>query len=160
MERTKMPNLRNGSKWDSNPGSLDCESGILPQRQRAPHRHPCKAVEGCGCEIIKMSMGWCQRICQHKTWAERWTKPLVISQQLRATTKSLTFPILSVARYSFIQLSQLGRQWRERKCPIFETEAKEIRTRAHLIASSAFYCRDTALHDDIPVKLLKGGDVK
>ena len=29
MEITKMPNLRNGSKGDSNPGSLDCESGIL-----------------------------------------------------------------------------------------------------------------------------------
>ena len=39
------------------------------------------------------------------------------------TTKSLTFPPLSIARYSFIQLSQLGRQWRERKCPIFETVA-------------------------------------
>ena len=25
-----MPNLRNGSKGVSNPGSLDCESGILP----------------------------------------------------------------------------------------------------------------------------------
>ena len=45
--------------------------------------------------------------------------------ELRATTKSLTFPPLSIARYSFIQLSQLGRQWRERKCPIFETVAKE-----------------------------------
>ena len=30
MERTKMPNLRNGSKGDSNPGSLDCESDVLP----------------------------------------------------------------------------------------------------------------------------------
>ena len=29
MERTKMHKLRNGNKWDSNPGSLDCESGIL-----------------------------------------------------------------------------------------------------------------------------------
>ena len=29
-------------------------------------------------------------------------------QQLRATTKSLTFPPLSIARYSFIQLSQPG----------------------------------------------------
>ena len=28
--------------------------------------------------------------------------------QLRAKTKSLTFPPLSIARYSFIQLSQLG----------------------------------------------------
>ena len=26
-----MPNIRNGSKGDSNPGSLDCESGILPR---------------------------------------------------------------------------------------------------------------------------------
>ena len=37
---------------------------------------------------------------------------------------SLTCPSLSIARYSFIQLSQLGREWRERKCPIFETVAK------------------------------------
>ena len=43
--------------------------------------------------------------------------------QLRAKTKSLTCPPLSIARYSFIQVSQLGRQWRERKCPIFETVA-------------------------------------
>ena len=27
--------------------------------------------------------------------------------------------------YSFIQLIQLGRQWRERKCQIFERVAKE-----------------------------------
>ena len=40
--------------------------------------------------------------------------------QLRAKTKSLTCPPLSIARYSFIQLSQQGRQWRERKCPIFD----------------------------------------
>ena len=45
-------------------------------------------------------------------------------QQLRATTKSLTFPPLSIARYSFIQLSQLGRQWRERKFPLYETVAE------------------------------------
>ena len=43
--------------------------------------------------------------------------------QLRENTKSLTHPPLSIARYSFIELSQLGRQWRERKCPIFETVA-------------------------------------
>ena len=49
---------------------------------------------------------------------------ILAMQQLRATTKSLTFPPLSLARYSFIQLSQLGRQWRERKYPIFETVAK------------------------------------
>ena len=49
---------------------------------------------------------------------------ILAMQQLRATTKSLTCQPLSIARYSFIQLSQLGRQWRERKCPIFETVAK------------------------------------
>ena len=31
-----MLNLRNGSKGDSNPGSLDCESGILRLTNRAP----------------------------------------------------------------------------------------------------------------------------
>ena len=35
-------------------------------------------------------------------------------QQLRDKTKSLTFPPLSIVRHSFIQLSGLGRQWRER----------------------------------------------
>ena len=36
---------------------------------------------------------------------------------------SLIFPPLSIARYSFIQLSQQGRQLRGRICPIFETVA-------------------------------------
>ena len=49
---------------------------------------------------------------------------ILAMQQLRAKAKSLTFPPLSIARYSFTKLSQLGRQWRERKCPIFETAAK------------------------------------
>ena len=49
---------------------------------------------------------------------------ILAMQQLRATTKSLTFPPLSIARYSFIQLIQQGRQWREGKCPIFQTVAK------------------------------------
>ena len=49
---------------------------------------------------------------------------ILARQQLRAKTKSLTFPPLSIARYSFIQLSQQGRQWSERKCPIYETVPK------------------------------------
>ena len=49
---------------------------------------------------------------------------ILARQQLRAKTKSLTFPPLSIARYSFIQLSQQGRQWREGKCPIFQTVPK------------------------------------
>ena len=53
---------------------------------------------------------------------------ILVMQQLRATTKSLTCPPLFIARYSFIQLSQQGRQsrqWRERKYPIFDTVAKQ-----------------------------------
>ena len=49
---------------------------------------------------------------------------ILATQQLRATTKSLTLPPLSIAWYSFIKLSEQGRQWRERKCPIFDTVAK------------------------------------
>ena len=49
---------------------------------------------------------------------------ILARQQLCAKTKSLTFPPLSIARYSFIQLRQQGRQWRERKCPIFQTVPK------------------------------------
>ena len=56
---------------------------------------------------------------------------ILARQQLRAKTKSLAFPPLSIARYSFIQLSQQGRQWSERKYPIFETVPKGIRTRCH-----------------------------
>ena len=67
------------------------------------------------------------------------TGNILAMQQLRATTKSLTFPPLPIARYSFIQLSEQGRQWRERNCPLFDTVAKGIRTRALLIASPAFY---------------------
>ena len=48
---------------------------------------------------------------------------ILARQQLRAKTKSLTFPPLSIARYSFIQ-SQQGPQWIERKCPIFEMVAE------------------------------------
>ena len=32
----KCPNFETVAKWDSNPGSLDCESGILPLSCRAP----------------------------------------------------------------------------------------------------------------------------
>ena len=31
-----MPKLQNVSKGDSNPGSLDCKSGIVPKMHRAP----------------------------------------------------------------------------------------------------------------------------
>ena len=50
---------------------------------------------------------------------------ILARQQLRAKAKSLTFPPLSIARYAFIQLSQQGCQWKERKFPIFDTVAKQ-----------------------------------
>ena len=67
-------------------------------------------------------------------------------QRLRETTKSLTYPPLSIARYSCIQLSQLGRQWRERKCPLFE---RGIRTRPHLTATAQeyTYCQCVTNHE-------------
>ena len=46
---------------------------------------------------------------------------ILARQQLRAMAKSITFPPLPIARYSFIQLSER----RERKCPIFETVAHQ-----------------------------------
>ena len=61
---------------------------------------------------------------------------ILARQQLRATTKSVTFPPLSIARYSFIQLSQLERQWRERKCPIFETVTKGDSNPGSLVCES------------------------
>ena len=61
---------------------------------------------------------------------------ILAMQQLGAKTKSLTFPPLSIARYSFIQLSQQGRQWRERKCTIFEKVAKGVSTPGSLDCES------------------------
>ena len=71
---------------------------------------------------------------------------ILVMQQLRATTKSLTFPPLSIARYSFIQLSQLGRQWRERKCPIFETVAKGDSNPGSLDCESGIVPRSTEVN--------------
>ena len=49
---------------------------------------------------------------------------ILARQQLRAKTKSLTFPPLSIARYSFIQLSEQGRLWSERKRPNLRNGSK------------------------------------
>ena len=71
---------------------------------------------------------------------------ILAMQQLCATTKSLTFPPLSIARYSFIQLSQQGRQWREGKCPIFQTVAKGDSNSGSLDCESGVLPLATALH--------------
>ena len=63
-------------------------------------------------------------------------RSILARQQLRAKTKSLTFPPLSIARYLFIQLSEQGRQWRERKYPIFETVANGDSNRGSLDCES------------------------
>ena len=81
---------------------------------------------------------------------------ILAMQQLRNNDYSLTFPPLSIARYTCIQLSKLGCQWRERKCPNFETVAEGIRTRALSIASPAFYHCATALHK---VRLLPSSSI-
>ena len=53
-----MPNLRNGTKGGFEPGSLDCESGILPLSYRAPY-NSCR-IAGLDCSI---ACGECRRIC-------------------------------------------------------------------------------------------------
>ena len=44
-----MPNLRNSTKGDSNPGSLDCESGVLPLSYRTDSSVLCVWVCACIC---------------------------------------------------------------------------------------------------------------
>ena len=62
---------------------------------------------------------------------------ILVMQQLRATTKSLTCPPLSIARYSCIQPSQLMERT---KMPSLRNGSNAgIRTRDHLIVSPAFY---------------------
>ena len=55
-----MPNLRNGSKGDSNPGSLDCESGILPLSYHAPVC-VCNVCGG----IFRSAIGMYSHKCTH-----------------------------------------------------------------------------------------------
>ena len=72
---------------------------------------------------------------------------ILARQQLRAMTKSLTFRPLSIARYSFIQLSELG-QCGKTKMPNLQNGSKgRIRTWAPLIESPVFYHWATALHE-------------
>ena len=84
---------------------------------------------------------------------------ILAMQQLRAKTKSLTFPPLSIASYSFIQLSQQWRQWRERKCPIFETVAKGDSNPGSLDCESGVlalsYCAPTAHQTSAKSEFLK-----
>ena len=61
---------------------------------------------------------------------------ILARQLLRAKTKSLTFPPLSIAGYSLIQLSKLGRQWRERtKMPNLRNGSRGDSNPGSLIAS-------------------------
>ena len=72
---------------------------------------------------------------------------ILAMQQLSATTKSLTFPPLLIARYSFIQLwVNWGVNGESEKAQSSKRYQRGIRTRAHLIVSPAFYHWATALH--------------
>ena len=89
---------------------------------------------------------------------------ILARQQLRAKAKSLTFPPLSIARYSFIQLSEQGRQWRERKCPIFETVTKRDSNPGSLDCESGIlplsyraHLWDILLHQVSNVRLMSVG---
>ena len=64
---------------------------------------------------------------------------ILARQQLRAKTKSLTFLPLSIARYSFIQLSQQYVNGENENAQSSKRYQRGIRTRAHTIASRAFY---------------------
>ena len=65
--------------------------------------------------------------------------------QLLCKYYSLTFPPLSIARYSFIQLRQLGRHGENKNALDFEAVAKGIRTQALSCESPAFYRRASIL---------------
>ena len=75
--------------------------------------------------------------------SKRFTlRPCSFRHQVGVSTSgdySITFPPLSIARYSFIQLSELGHRGENENAQNFETVAKGIRTRTLLIASPAFY---------------------
>ena len=108
-----------------------------------------KVVKGSLCYVAQYPVRWTVQSASHffpplailfiPTPFSASPGSILAMQQLRAMNKSLASPPLPIARYSFKQLSQLGRQWRERKCPVLETLAWGNRTRAHLIASPAFY---------------------
>ena len=99
-----MPNLRNGSK-----------GGLI-----FIAKYPVRWTAQIGLHFLPPPPGR----AVHSDTNSASPGSILAKQQLHAMTKSLTFPPLSIVRYQFIQLGQLGRQWRERKCPIFETVAK------------------------------------
>ena len=72
---------------------------------------------------------------------------ILVMLQLHAKTISLTFPPPSTGRYSFKQLSQLGHQWRERKCPNFETVAKGNTNPGSLDCESGILLLSYVLHE-------------
>ena len=87
-------------------------------------------------EIGRKNKCWWDVVCYYiAQYPVHWTA------QSAKTIRSNFHQVPSIARYSFIQWT--GASWRERKCPIFETVAKGIRTRDLFIA---FYCWATALH--------------
>ena len=57
-----MPKIRNGSKGDSNPGSLDCESSILPLSYGVPPGGPSNSFIKCLANCLasrRSAVKWC-----------------------------------------------------------------------------------------------------
>ena len=75
--------------------------------------------------IVMKFQGACNYKIHHACYLMHYTLQSAYKKFINAFTCE-HLPTLP-PRYSFIQLSQLGRQWRERNCPIIETVAKGIR---------------------------------
>ena len=76
-----MPKLQNGSKGDSNPGFLDCESGILPLSYRAPQMNE---SEGCNHRFpLFILLG-----VKHSCWIKKYTEETCF-EQVYANTRNV-----------------------------------------------------------------------
>ena len=66
---------------------------------------------------------------------------ILATQQLLRENYSLTFPLLNIARYSFLQLSELGLHGENESesAQTLKRQQRWIQTQALLIASPAFY---------------------
>ena len=86
VERTKMLTLRNGSKGDSNPDSLDWDTGILRLSYRAPQHK----TEGTIDDLLSAAMA---------TWHMSLSRPISSWSATVKTLHSRSVPWQPVVRY-------------------------------------------------------------
>ena len=97
------------------------------ESRRLSNRQSCPVVDLILPHIFSPSINLQQLLCKGKgkgsfyiaQYPVRWT-----AQSALHSLPSLTDLFIPTRVGFFIQLSQQGRQWRERKCPIFQTVAK------------------------------------